>query len=159
MLKKLLLMSLLCTTFTSFAQKTQDLADPNHKITISLKNDEEMGGHTISQYIEKDDAFLLNRLKQSDITTVGTFSSLEAANKAVEAVITANRQAVVNWWFSTSMRQAFSATVNTKVRLINRHAIEKNTNIRSREISEIKVRVVLTKKNDQWFVFIAYPDP
>jgi hypothetical protein len=159
MLKTLLLMSLLCATSVSFAQKIHELADPSRKITISLKTDEEMGGHTISQYVAKEDEFLLNRLKQSDITTASTFSSLEAANKAVEAVIAANRQAITNWWFSTSMRQAFSATVNTKARLINRATFEKNPNVRSREISEIKVRVVLAKKKERWFVFIAYPDP
>lgn len=159
MLRKLLLMSLLCTTSISFAQKNQELTDLGRKITISLKADEEMGGHTISQYVAKDDSFLLNRLKQSDITTASTFSSLEAANKAVETVIAANRQAIATWWQSSSLRQAFSSTIKTKARIISRYEFEKMGTTHSREISEIKVRVVLAKKNDQWFVFIAYPDP
>lgn len=159
MLKKLLLMSLLCITSVSFAQKSHELADPSRKITISLKTDEEMGGHTISQYVAKNDNFLLNRLKQSDITTAGTFSNLEAANKAVETVIAANRQAIATWWQSASLRQAFSATIKTKARIISRYEFEKMGTTQSREISEIKVRVVLAKKNDHWFVFIAYPDP
>jgi|WetSurMetagenome_2_1015567.scaffolds.fasta_scaffold55743_3 hypothetical protein len=159
MWRKLLFINLLCLTSVSFAQQ-QDLTDLGRKITVSLKNDEEIGGYTISQYVGKDDSFLMKRLKQSEITTSGTFSNLEAANKAVEAVIAANRHTIANWWKSNTLRQAFSATVNTKARIINRYLFEKDgITAHSYEISQIKVRVVLAKKNDNWFVFIAYPEP
>lgn len=159
MLPKLLLIGFICLSPSVFAQKSYELGDTNTNISISLEVDEKMGGHTISQYVAKSDAFLLDRLAQQDIKMAGTFVNLEAAEKAVNAVIAVHRQAIANWWYGTSTRQAFSATVKTKARAISRYLFEKSgQNARSRELSEVKVRVVLAKKQDKWFVLLAYPD-
>ncbi|MEY3220055.1 MAG: hypothetical protein RIT27_1412 [Pseudomonadota bacterium] len=160
MLPKLLLIGLLGLSPNVFAQKSHELGDPSRKINVSLVVDEEMGGRTISQYVGKSDNYLLNRLMQQDIATASTFVDVETAQKAVNEVIAINRQAIANWWISTSPRQAFSATVNTKARMISRYLFEKHgRSTRSREISETKVRVILVKKDDHWFVLLAYPDP
>jgi len=103
MLPKLLLISLLGFSSSIFFFFSHELGDPNTNINIS-EVDEKMGGHTISQYVAKSEAFL-------------------------------------------------------KVRVMNHYLFEKSgQNARSREISEIKVRVVLAKKQDKWFVLLAYPD-
>jgi hypothetical protein len=69
---------------------------------VDLREERQLGGHTIEEHVAKSEGYLLNRVQQQALSTtrrgeysdglrVGSFTSLEAANKLVNSTLAQNK--------------------------------------------------------------------
>jgi hypothetical protein len=100
--------------FKPGAQLAQD--DTARRALIDLREEQQLGGHAIEGHVNKSANFLLSRVRDiasaaekhgdlADGLRVGSFSSLEAANKLVNATGAQNRDLVDKVASGTSPRE------------------------------------------------------
>lgn len=117
-----------------------------------------IGGHTIARHVAKTDADLLARLASSRIPAASTFVSLQEAERAISAVVRANRTQIATWARTAAIgnRQAFIMAAGHGG--VGRVMVRGATN----SVAGQTVRVVLKKEafnGKLYYILTAFPEP
>lgn len=161
-MKKFWFLALSLVLLTGCNSEKHPLLNLEYPLEINLLEQEGRGGHTLERHVAKSDEYLINRLLEDEkLNRVSTFSSIKMAEASINAVLNLQRKEVANWWKSDLARQAFFYRVPTHGRYITREMLEKFA-----ETSETKpipdnavVRVVLLRKDKDFIVLTAFPEP
>jgi hypothetical protein len=125
--------------------------------TINLLSEEAQGGHTIARHVARTEAQLQARLAaQPGIKAASTFVTIEDAEKAVSAVLKANR-AAIKTWASTAKIGANSPAFTLDFGKTIGQGVVRATGAMTPMSKAIVVLRKVSQGNRVFFVLTSYP--